>query len=291
MSSLQFAHLVRWTGLQEQCAREGCRTTGLRKSLQVCKGGIRLGADWFCSADCFRDGVDCRIRALQDSSAPIRTRRDSRVPLGLLLVARGCITSAQWRTAREHQLARGGTMAGILHELHFASEREVAAAVATQWGCPVYSANLQPSEIEAHIPSVLMHMLAMAPVYYAPRPNRLLVGFVHRIEHRVLHTIEGMTSCMTEPCFITASQCDEQIRRLEGRNLEVSFERVTSPTEMANIVQSYAFQIGADQARLALCRNHIWARLKREGRPTDLLFTLADGDAQSPEFAGDCQVV
>ena len=128
---------------------------------------------------------------------------DSRMPLGLLLVARGCITTVQWRMAREQQLARGGTMAGILHELHFASEHEVAAAVATQWGCPVYSAKLQPSEIEAHIPSALMQLIAMAPVHYAPRPNRLLVGFVHRIEHRVLRTIEDMTSCLTEPCFIT----------------------------------------------------------------------------------------
>ena len=73
---------------------------------------------------------------------------------------------------------------------------------------------------------------------------------------------------------------------MAGRNLEVIFERATAPTEMANIVQSYAFQIGADEARLALCRNHIWARLKREGRPTDLLFTVSDGYAPSPEFAG-----
>ena len=291
MSSLQLAHLIRWTGFQEQCAREGCRTTGLRKSLLACKGGIRLGGDWFCSPDCFRDGVECRIRALRDAAAAVPPRHDSRMPLGLLLVARGCITSAQWRMAQEQQLASGGTMAGILREMHIATEREVAAAVATQWGCPVYSANLQPSQIEAHVPSVLMRMLAMAPVHYSPRSNRLMVGFVHRIEHRVLRTIEDMTSCLTEPCFITASQCEEQIHRLTGRSLEVSFERVTSPMEMANIVQSYAFQIGADEARLALCQNHIWARLKREGRSTDLLFTLADGDAQSPEFAGDCQVV
>ena len=149
---------------------------------------------------------------------------------------------------------------------------------------------MEPSEIEAQVPSALMQLLAIAPVHYAPRPNRLLIGFVHRIEHRVLRAIEDMTSCLTEPCFITASQCDEQIRRLAGRNLEVSFERVTSPAEMASIVQSYAFQIGADEARLALCRNHIWARLQREERPTDLLFTLSDGNSPSPEFAGDYQL-
>ncbi len=287
MSSLQLSHLVKWTGLQERCARTGCRATGLRKSLLAGKGGVRLGGEWFCSADCFREGVECRIHALQGTSAPMPFQRDARVPLGLLLVARGCITSAQWRTAREQQLAHGGTIADIFCELHFASEREIAAAVAMQWGCPLYSAKLQPSEIEARIPSALMQMVAMAPVHYAPRPNRLLIGFVRRIEHEVLRTIEEMTGCRTEPCFITASECEEQVRRLAGRNLEVSFERESSPAEVANIVQSYAFQIGSDEARLGRCRNHIWARLTRDGHPTDLLFALAVGDTAVPQFAAN----
>lgn len=275
MTNLQLTHWVNRIGLQDKCAREGCRRTALRSSLLARRRGIRLSEAWFCGADCFREGVESQIRTLKQAPTRGREEHASRIPLGLLLVSRGCITSDQLRLARAQQQARGGALADILCELRFANERQVADAAATQWGCPVYSAKTMPSDIGAHIPALLMRLIAMAPVYYAPRANRLLIGFVHGIEHRVLRTIEHMTACLTEPCFITASECAEQIGSLTGRNTEVTFERVSSPAEMANIVQSYAFQIGADEARMALCHNHLWARLTREGHPTDLLFALA----------------
>jgi hypothetical protein len=60
---------------------------------------------------------------------------------------------------------------------------------------------------------------------------------------------------------------------------------VLSPAEMANIVRSYAFQIGANEARLALCRNQLWARLMRDGHPTDMLFALSGEGGTSGDTA------
>jgi len=284
MSSLQLAHLVRWKELKESCAREQCHASSLRRSLLGRNTGIRFGGAWYCSAECFREGAEARLRELQEEAVRWPKQPSGRIPLGLLLVARGCITGEQLRIAAEHQRVRGGALGDILCQLEFASEREVADATATQWGCPVYYARPQAYDIQARIPAELMRLVAMAPVYYAAQANRLLVGFVHRIEHRVLRTIEEMTSCCTEPCFITTSECEQTIRSLSGRSTEVGFERISSAGEMASIVQSYACQIGADEARMGVCRDYAWVRLNRDHHPTDLLFALTGKEAGWLEF-------
>jgi two-component system copper resistance phosphate regulon response regulator CusR len=40
-----------------------------------------------------------------------------------------------------------------------------------------------------------------------------------------------------------------------------------------NVVDVYAFQIGANEARLGVCRDYVWARLNRDDCPTDLVFS------------------
>ncbi len=44
-----------------------------------------------------------------------------------------------------------------------------------------------------------------------------------------------------------------------------------------NVVDVYAFQTSADEARLEVCRHHVWARLNRDGCPTDLVFSMLAG--------------
>jgi hypothetical protein len=283
MSSLNFGYLANWKGLREKCSREGCGATALRHPLAGRKSGIRLGEGWFCAEECFREGVAAHLRQMLDAASRRPLRHPSRMPLGLLLLSRGCITQAQLQIAKREQRAHGGAIGEVLCDLRFATEQQVTAAAATQWGCPVFSPKLGVSDIQARIPHTLMKLCSMAPVHYAAARNQLLVGFVHAIEHQALDTIEHITSCRASPCFITATECAKSIRNLAAQNTEVAFERVASAAEMANIVQSYAFQIGADEARLAICRDYVWIRLNREDFPTDLLFLLRPRDIPDPE--------
>jgi hypothetical protein len=274
MSSLNMVVLVNWKGLRAKCSREGCATSVLRHPLAPRKSGIRLGEAWFCGRECFRKGVEARLRQMLDTASHRPPQHASRLPLGLLLLSSGCISHAQLQMAILQQQERGGCIGDVLCELQFATEEQVAAAAATQWGCPVFSPKSGVSEVQARIPIFLLELLCMAPVHYATSRNQLLVGFVYGIEHQVLHTIEHMTDSLTAPCFITASDCAKTIRSLAARNTEIVFERVTSAGEMASIVESYAFQVGAEEARLGLCREYVWVRLNRDKHPTDLLFLL-----------------
>ncbi len=268
-------YLLDWRNLRELCGCEGCNVSILRRPLTGRKTGIRLGKDWYCSEECFGRAVEVRIRQLQESACKEIPQPESRLPLGLLLLSRGCISQAQLQLAHKRQSERGGALGDILCELNFATEQEVMAAAATQWGRPVFTPKSRIREVQTRVPGAWMELYSMAPVYYAVATNKLFVGFVYRIEHDVLRTIEEVTSCITVPCFITARDCRQAIRDLASMNngTDVTFDQVSSVPEIANIIRSYAFQIGSDQARIGICRDYVWARLIRDDCPTDLVFS------------------
>ncbi|MGA9568389.1 MAG: hypothetical protein WBS19_22905 [Candidatus Korobacteraceae bacterium] len=266
-------YLLDWRNLREQCGCKGCNASILKRPLTGRKMGIRMGKDWFCSDQCFGRAVEVRIRQLQESACREISQPESRFPLGLLLLSRGCISQAQLQLAHKQQSERGGALGDILCELNFATEQEVAAAAATQWGCPVFTPKSTICEPQARVPGAWMELYSMAPVHYVAAARKLFIGFVYRVEHDVLRTIEELTSCMTAPCFITSSDCRQAIRGLAPTRNDVNFDQVSSVPEIANIVRSYAFQVGAGEARLGVCRDYVWARLNRDGCPTDLVFS------------------
>jgi len=284
MSTLNLAYLVNWTALRERCSGSGCHVRTFNRSTLARKHGVRIGKNWYCCPECFRDGVEARVQEVILAAEHRRAAHSLRLPLGLLLVSRGCITHDQLRLAIERQVDRRKSLAEVLCELCYATERQITEATATQWGCPVYASQGKLGEIQARIPTSLMRLVAMAPVHHAPATNRLLIGFVRGVDHRALRTVEIMTGCMTEPCFITATECRETIHNLSGRNIEVTFDRISSTIDIANIVQSYAFQIGADEALFAMCNGLLWARLNRETQPTDLVFSISGNERSNAEF-------
>ena len=284
MSLFSMGILADLRSLRDKCAAEHCHNSRLRHSRFGEKTGVRLGEEWFCSDDCFRQAVEIRISQLQKKALKNPPQRKSRLPLGLLLLSRGCITNQQLTSALERQRQSGGPLGDILCRMKFTTDRDVAAAAATQWGCPVFHPRSCPCQVQAHIPSSLMNLYSMVPVHYSLPDNKLYVGFVYGVEHHVLHIIENITSCLTEPCIITASQCRETINSLPLQNNEVTFTKVTSAAEMANIIQSYASQIGAEDARLGVCRDYVWTRLNRKDHPTDLLFSLCGEAPTEHEF-------
>ena len=290
MSTLHFAQFINWKDLRQNCARPGCPITALRHSWIGRGVGVRIGNDWFCCPDCLREGVQIRIRDLRQSKVSLSKQHPARIPLGLLLMSRGYISHGQLQTAIARQQARGGSIGHTLCELQFVTERQVAEAAATQWGCPFFSVKSQGSEIPARIPVTLMRLVKMAPVHFAQAQNRLLVGFVHNVEHQLLRTIEAMAGCIAEPCFITATECSECILAQAVQHVEVSFGPTASTAEIANIVQSYASQLGADEVRLACCHDHLWIRLNRRGYPTDLVFALNETPAKSAHFDDYCSL-
>jgi len=56
---------------------------------------------------------------------------------------------------------------------------------------------------------------------------------------------------------------------------ELVFSNIKRPAELARILADYGLHFKANEAKIDICREHLWARLKNGTRAVDLLFRIA----------------
>jgi hypothetical protein len=279
-------------GLKVICSQcEGCHRSLALRHLSVQMAAIRMHGRWYCGPACFATAKEERLSSLLNSGVDPSSHL-SRMPLGLILIDRGWLTAAQLREAINQQKEAGGEIGEILLRCGFASEKQVTAGRATQWGCPVYSAPKHLIQVGIQIPSTLIQIHSAIPLHFVAAKNRLLVGFVHGIEYGLLFTIQQMTGCQTQSCFVTPNDFLFQVqqRELAQRQRggvtpkEITSETVQTPTEMASIICGYAVEFAADEAIIERCKEYFWTRLKSESIEIDILFKAGG----SRSFGGTC---
>ena len=104
------------------------------------------------------------------------------------------------------------------------------------------------------------------------------MGFVFRVEHRLLLALEQVTGCRAEPCFITETEFQEQMANLTvvpERN-EVVHEEPQTPKQMANTVALLAIEAAARKVSFVKCRDYFWTRIFGGRRIVDVLFRTPD---------------
>jgi hypothetical protein len=247
--------------------------------LSAQKAGIKMRGCWYCSSSCFTSAAEVRLSELM-MQEPAQASHVSRMPLGLIFVSRGLLTSAQVREAVDEQKEAGGEIGEILVRRGLLSEMQVTAARAGQWSCPVFAVPPRVMQTEIQIPEALAHFHSAIPLHYVTATKRLLVGFVHGVEYGLLYVIEQMTGCKTQPCFVTPSDFETQIqlrqlaleRSGNAKPAGITFESVKAPAEMARILCSYVVDLEADEAMICRYREHFWTRLKCGPKEVDLLF-------------------
>ena len=259
------------------CANAACRGNALKHAVSKKHFGVWLAEEWFCGPDCFQNGAYKKISELLSS----RNRQENvpglRMPLGLVLVSREILTHEQLKVALEKQRRDGVNLGNAIQELGFASEQQVTAAVAAQWASPVFTLGDRPVPEEVRIPRRLLELYEMLPVHYSPIGKKLMVGFVSRVQHHILYTIEHITSCNASACFITGSEYRRgiQLCNLTATENEIVFDRPSMALEIAGLVRNYVSQIGAERARFGMCRDYLWVRVVGR-QEIDLLFRLPE---------------
>ena len=152
--------------------------------------GTFLQGLFYCRPQCLETallGQLSRLRGMAPSPPP-----PNRIPLGLLMVARGKLTYLEVRAALEAQRrARYGKIGEWIEKLGFASEQEVTTALGLQWGCPVAS-SFDPSTIHSpgSIPLPILEAFQMLPLNYVASTNTLYLAFGERVDHAALYAIE-----------------------------------------------------------------------------------------------------
>lgn len=253
----------------EDCPGNRARWHGLLRR----SDGLRFEGHWYCSSECFRTPFEFRLRLLLSGTALTSHTSRHRMPLGLTLLSRGIIRHDQLQSALQHQRDTGQLLGVSLCQLGFAEEEQIVAAVASQWGCPVYPAD-RSSECRHLVPRLLQEKHLMIPIHWVAATRDLYLAFARSVNHTLLYSIERMLDCHTVPCFINETELLERLRRVSSleQDSEIAIETAASSHEICGSVVSYAQQIGAQEARLLGCDGHLWIRLIGARVPFDLLF-------------------
>ncbi|MGA3048001.1 MAG: hypothetical protein ABSD67_15325 [Terracidiphilus sp.] len=263
-----------WKNMHAVCGHRNCRNTMLMRSVPQSRVGIRIGERWYCSVDCFSEAAYIRISALRENQV-IEMPHNPRLSIGLAMLSKGYLTDDQLRFAVTESQLHGEELDIALVRLGLATERQLAAARAAQWGCPVLVQDGVSQPIEADIPPTLLRTCFAAPLRYSQNGKKLLMGFVYRVEHRLLLALEQVTGCRAEPCFITQTEYDEQMERLTlvpDCHDEVVYEEIQSSRQMANTLAGLAIEVAAREASFVQCRDYLWTRLIGRRRTVDVLF-------------------
>jgi hypothetical protein len=278
-----------WKSMRMECDLPACHHTQLMRSIPGVKQGVRVGAQWYCCVDCFASAARETLSTLS-MRRPLEIPRTPRLSLGLAMHRKGSLTNEQLRVAGFESQSRNEDFAQTVMRLGMATEQDIAAARAAQWGCPVLSQDYVRQGVRADLPRAIFEACAAAPLHYSRTANRLLLGFVYRVEHSVLASIEQMTGCRVEPCFMTQTDYELQMTALSGQpGYDEIFVSDPGPADkMARTVGRAAVDSGAREARFTRYKNLVWTRLAGKRGTVDVVFrvsqVLAELKAEESEF-------
>lgn len=262
-----------WKKMHWTCGLADCHSKRFLRSVPQSCMGIRLGETWYCSIDCFVKAARKRFAGLARGRS-LDMPYTPRVSIGSILLAKGYLTREQFHDAEAQGRATGEELEEVVVRQGVVDEWHLASARATQWGRPVLGRDRISLPVDAGVPLRLMKSFSAVPLHYSERAQRLLVGFVYRVEHSLLHSLEQMMGCRAEPCFITPTELHYQVERQEAArdSREVVFEDSMTALEMANAVGVLALEIRAREVRFSHCQEYVWMRVSGKRKRIDALF-------------------
>jgi hypothetical protein len=197
-----------------------------------------------------------------------------RVSIASVMLSKDYLTEDELRSAQAHSRVSGEDLEAVLVRMGLVDEWHLASARAIQWGYPVLGRDRISQSVDADLPLTLMRGFSAVPLHYSSSAKRLVMGFVYRVDHSLLDSLEQVTGCRAEPCFITPTELHYQMERLEAarENREIILEDSMTAGEMANVVGGLALEIRARDVSLSRCRDYVWMRLSGKRRMIDVLF-------------------
>src|SRR6266436_8317170 len=275
---------------QSSCALVSCSSArSLWQRIHRRQGAFLDGA-FYCQPECLETALISQLSRLRVT--PPSSQPPNRIPLGLLMVARGKLTYIEVRAALEAQRrARYGKIGEWIEKLGFATEQDVTTALALQWGCPVAS-SFDPSAIHSpgSIPLPILEAFQMLPLNYVAVTNTLYLAFGERVDHGALFAIEKILDCRTQPCVAGRKSiaCQLDTMRQLPRPNDVEFGPMNDLAEMARIASSYAARLSPETVRLSRIGRFIWllldVRSKTRSTATNLVFRLPTDSPQPLPF-------
>jgi hypothetical protein len=248
-------------GFFQTCANPSCKSGWLHlwrsRTAPVFEGG------WSCSAACTAARMSAAVRRELDARGSAEQSHRHRVPLGLVMMEQGWITSGQLRQALEAQRGAGaGRLGHWLVRRQGVSEQLVTRALGLQWSCAVLPLEFHDAEaLTPLLPRLFVDAFGALPLRVAA--GRLLyLGFEERLDPVLALAIERMTGLRVESGLVAGSQ----FRRAHACMLSSRFppvELIEAGSEPA-VVHALSKAIERTQpveSRLVRAHDCLWLRM------------------------------
>jgi type IV pilus assembly protein PilB len=252
------------------------------------------------------NGDRAALTAVMPLPAPSATRNgkssQSRIdPIGSVLLTRGVITEDQLSQAIEIQRESRGRLGRILVEMGAVSERELARAVAQQWGLPFaeLSDDSANPEMARLIPAALAQRHGVIAIERTP--DRVVVAMADPANVVAIDDVRLLTGLEVDIIIASADDITRAQSRLQGIDAEmeallkgapapesevmddpagtdeVAVERLRSMVEEAPIVRvvnqiiHQAVRAGASDIHLEPHRREVKVRFRVDGQLQDIM--------------------
>jgi hypothetical protein len=248
----------------ETCANPGCDSGWLHlwrsRQTPVFEGG------WSCSAGCTAARVAQAVSRELDAKGAAQESHRHRIPLGLVMLEQGWITSPQLRQALDAQRqTRAGRLGYWLVRHQGVSEQLVTRALGLQWSCPVLPLEFHDAEALAVLaPRLFVDAFGALPLRVAA--GRLLyLGFEDRLDPVVALAIERMTGLRVESGLVQESSFGPaHARMLKAKFPSVELiEAVSEPAVVHALARSIE-RARPVESRLVRVHDCLWLRMWRE---------------------------
>ena len=248
-------------GFFQTCANPGCRSGWLHlwrsRSTPVFEGG------WSCSAACTEARIAAAVWREQDGRGSAEQSHRHRVPLGLLMLEQGWITSGQLRLALDAQKEAGaGRLGHWLVQRQGVSEQLVTRALGLQWSCPVLPMEFHDGEaLTALLPRLFVDAFGALPLRVAA--GRLLyLGFEERLDPVLALAIERMTGLRVESGLVQGSQFrSAHARMLSARFPPVELIEAGSEPAVVKALSKAIERAQPAESRLVRAHDCLWLRM------------------------------
>jgi hypothetical protein len=243
------------------CSGPGCRTGWLR--LWRGRSGPIFEDGWTCSPACTELRLRSAVAREIDGRAGARPGHRHRVPIGLLMMEQGWITSEQLRHAVEAQKSAGaGRLGDWLIAQKSASEELVARALGLQWSCPVLSIDSYDcSSLTVVTPRLFVDGFGVLPLRLAAG-QVLYLGFEESLDPSLALAVERMNEVRVESGIVRQSL----FRPVHEKILDSRFPSVELVEAISLDAAAFALAKAVEQrkpvaSRLVRVRDCLWLRL------------------------------
>jgi hypothetical protein len=218
---------------------------------------------WSCSASCTVAQIEIAVRRELAGKRIDPTPHRHRVPLGLVMLEQGWVTSGQLRRALEAQRESGqGRLGQWLAQQQGVPEHLVTRALGLQWNSPVLTLDRHdPEAMAPMLPRLFIDAFAVLPLRVAAG-QILYLGFEDRLDPVVALAAERMTGLRVETGLVGESLFQQAHRRmLEATFPATELIEASSVLSFARALAKAVERVKPMQSKLIRMHDCLWLRM------------------------------